>query len=70
MDFQTFHKYNRLVRRGVAKPLACQHCDTELTLMMGEDDKPALRCFGCGVIVYPGLNMYRDVRAVVKEHFA
>jgi len=70
MDFQVFHKYNRLVRRGMVKPLACQHCGTEYVLTIGDEDKPALRCFGCSVVVYPGLRMYEDIVAVVKEHFA
>lgn len=69
MDYQTFHKYNRLVRRGLTKPLTCQHCETELSVMMGTVDRPMLKCFGCGVEVYPGLKMYETIRAVVKEHF-
>lgn len=69
MDFQTFHRYNRLVRRGVTKPLTCQHCDTEYVLTIGDEDKPALKCYGCGVVKYPGLAMYSDTLAVVKEHF-
>lgn len=69
MDFQVFHKYNRLVRRGACKPLTCRHCGNELTLRVGTDDEPELMCFFCNVLTKPGLKMYSDIRSVVKEHF-
>jgi len=67
-EWETFHLYNRLVRRGLTKPLT-HSCGEEFTLTLGEDDRPALKCFMCGTTTYPGLNMYSDIRAVVKEHF-
>ena len=69
MDFQVFHDYNRLADRGVTKPLTCQHCDTKLTLTLGEEDKPVLKCFGCGTTTYPGLKLYDQLRSVVKEFY-
>lgn len=69
MEFQTFHNYNRLVRRGIVKPLACPHCENEFALSIGEDDEPVLKCFFCGTLTLPGLDMYNRVRAVVTEHF-
>lgn len=68
MEFQTFHNYNRLVRRGYTKPLV-HSCGDEFTLIIGDEDKPALKCFACNTITYPGLRMYSDILAVVKEHF-
>lgn len=67
-DFQTYHLYNRLVRRGLTKPLT-HSCGTEFVLIMGEEDKPALKCYGCSTTTYPGLSMFSDILAVVKEHF-
>lgn len=67
MDFKVFHDYRRLVRRGLAKPLTCRHCGNELTLMIGKKDEPVLKCFFCNILVKPGLGMYNDLRAVVKE---
>lgn len=69
MDFQTFHKYRRLVRRGLAPALCCQHCENELVLGIGEDDEPVLKCYGCNVVLIPGKNLYDKVRAIVSEHF-
>jgi len=70
LDFQTFHLYNRLVRRGLVKPLTCRHCpDSELVLMLGKDEQPNFHCFSCGTTVIPGLDLYNRCRAVVKEHF-
>lgn len=68
MDFQTFHKYNRLVRRGLVKPLS-HSCGTEYALQLGRDDEPVLKCYLCGTTTLPGSKMYSDIRAVVKEHF-
>lgn len=68
IDFQTFHKYNRLVRRGLTKPLT-HSCGTEFVLTIGDEDQPALKCFTCGTTTYPGLRMFGDIQAVVKEHF-
>ena len=67
-EWQTFHLYNRLVRRGLTKPLA-HSCDTEFVLRLGEEDKPVLVCYLCNTTTHPGLKMYSDIRAVVKEHF-
>lgn len=69
MDYQTFHKYNRLVRRGLTKPLCCPHCDNEFTLRLGKEDKPELQCFNCNTLTLPGKNLYDRVRSVVREHF-
>lgn len=69
MDFQTFHLFNRLVRRGLVKPLVCRVCEDPLVLRQAETGEPALQCFACNSIVQPGLNTWLDVRAVVKEHF-
>lgn len=66
-DFQLFHNYNRLVRRGITKPLI-HSCGNEFTLSIGEGDNAVLRCFSCNTTTYPGLNMLSDIKAVVKEH--
>lgn len=66
--FSLFHAYNRLVRRGVTKPLM-HSCGTEYVLTIGDADEPVLRCFSCNTRTYPGLNMVGNIRAVVKEHF-
>ena len=68
MEIQTFHKYNRLVARGLTKPLACSHCGTEYILRATEDGDPVLWCIGCPATVQPGLAMYENILSVVKEH--
>lgn len=69
MEIQTFHRYRRLVRRGLAKPLECPDCKEEYTLRTTEDGEPVLQCFYCGALVQPGLRLYNEVEAIVKEHF-
>ena len=69
MDIHTFHKYNRLVRRGLAKPLRCPHCTNEFILGADPEGKPQLSCYYCNTLTLPGKNMYDNIRAVVSEHF-
>lgn len=68
MDFQIFHLYNRLVRRDMAEALACPTCE-EVYVLREKEDKPVLQCFGCQSLVEPGLTMWNEIQAVVKEHF-
>lgn len=69
MDFRTFHLYNRLVRRGLVKPLICPVCEMDYVVRTDADDEPVLQCFGCQSTTKPGLKLYSQVEAVVKEHF-
>jgi hypothetical protein len=69
MDFQTFHLYNRLVRRGMVKALTCPVCDSEYVLRRSENDDPVLQCFTCQTLTQPGLKIWSRVDAVVREHF-
>jgi uncharacterized Zn finger protein len=69
MDFQTFHKYNRLVRRNVARPIICDVCSDALVVMAGKDDEPVLRCFVCGSVGYPSLELYRQVSNIVEDYY-
>jgi hypothetical protein len=69
MEIQTFHRYNRLVRRGLTRPLLCPHCEQEYTLRATEDAEPVLQCFNCDSWVQPGLGLYDKIKAVVKEHY-
>jgi hypothetical protein len=65
MDFQTFHNYNRLVDRGVAKPLTCPHDGSRYVTRLGKDDEPMLECFECNAKVKPGLKSYEQIKATV-----
>lgn len=69
MEIQTFHKYNRLVRRELVRPLTCPDCSFTYTLRATEDGEPVLQCFMCNTLVQPGLRLYNDVLAVVREHY-
>lgn len=69
MEIQTFHRYRRLSKRGIVKPLSCPDCHEEYTLRASEAGDPVLQCFFCGTLVQPGLRLYNEVEAVVKEHF-
>jgi hypothetical protein len=63
------HRYRRLVRRGIARPLLCPDCQLELTTATDEKDEPALVCHFDGIFFKPGSAMYASMRAVVSEHY-
>jgi hypothetical protein len=67
--FKTFHRYNKLVRRQMVRPLVCEVCNVELATGFGKDDELVLKCFGCDTDIVPGLATISRVDAVVKEHF-
>lgn len=70
MEFDVFHAYNRLVRRGLVDPLTCPNDGKELALMgkrLMETDSvydytPALKCFYCGTLTEPGLALYNRIK--------
>lgn len=69
MEFQTFHRYNKLAKQGLVKPLACYTCRTTYILRVTEDDEPVLQCLLCDALIQPGLRLYQEICAVVKEHY-
>lgn len=66
-DFQLFHAYRRLVRRGLVRPLT-HDCGNEYLTGLGHDDHLVLRCYHCNVVVVPGHDLVAQVRSVVNEH--
>lgn len=68
MDIKTFHKYNRLVKRGLARPLTCPQCGEVYTLRVTEDNEPVLQCLMCNSKTFPGKNTWDNVKAIVQEH--
>lgn len=67
--FVMFHRYNKLVRRQMVKPLECPVCSFGLITGLGENDELVLQCFQCDTTRTPGLATIDRVNAVVKEHF-
>lgn len=68
-EFKLFHRYNKLVRRDLVRPLRCSSCELPLTTGLGHDDELILRCLGCNTYLRPGVALTDRVRAVVSEHF-
>ncbi len=60
MEFSVFHKYNRLVRRGMAKPIQCS-CGAEPVVSIGVNEEPVLKCYSCGSRITPGLALYQSL---------
>lgn len=67
--FKLYHRYNKLVRRGLASPLLCKSCETPVITGLGENDALVLKCLMCKSVVMPGIGSIQDVRAVVTEFF-
>lgn len=67
--FQYFHKYKRLVRRKLVRPLECEKCGTEYVANLTSTDTLVLKCYTCNVTRKPGTETINNVKAVVSEHF-
>lgn len=65
--FEILHKYNRLVRRGMAEPLVCTRDGMEYTVRLNDGETPRLQCFGCGGTLTPGDKMYAGLQQIVEE---
>jgi hypothetical protein len=68
MNIQVFHMYNNLADAGIVKKLECPDCDQAYVTRITEDGDPLLACVWCNTITQPGLRLYQQVLAVVKEH--
>jgi len=68
MEWKYFHRYNDLAHEGRVKFLSCPDCSTNLVSQMDNNADPVLWCCVCDVIIRPGLDLYDQIRAVVREH--
>ena len=71
-NWQIFHTYQDIVKKGDAKPLLCQDCKLELIMQIGPngvDEGPVLWCPGCDSVTTPGLSLIQRINAIVKEHY-
>lgn len=69
--YTLIHAYDKVVRRGLVKPLTCS-CGETLTIEPNAgtdmDAEPNFRCYTCDSKTTLGLDAWADVRAVVMEH--
>lgn len=63
-----YNTYRRLVTEGKARAIRCPECTTEFTGARDKDLEFIMRCYGCGFVFEPGLDMWSQIRAVVSEH--
>lgn len=66
--FALFHKYNKLVRRGLVQPLR-HSCGFPYITAADDNDFLVLKCYTCDSVTVPGLGIIGNVKAVVTEHF-
>lgn len=70
--WQLFHTYNFLANKGKAETLRCPNDQNMLITRMRysqDTDNLYLWCPDCNTWTHPGLDMIRQVEAVVKEHY-
>ncbi|AXG66137.1 hypothetical protein SEA_ANNADREAMY_13 [Streptomyces phage Annadreamy] len=70
MEWSIFHEYRHLADSGKVKHLQCPDCTGHLITRLGTEDEPVLWCPSCDTRIQPGLDLYDQIRAVVKEHNA
>jgi hypothetical protein len=68
MEWKYFHAYRNLAEDGKVKFLQCPDCSSTLVTQPGPNEEPQLWCYTCDSAIKPGLDVYDQIRAVVKEH--
>lgn len=61
------HAHRRAVARGKANPILCPDCALEMGVFVGSDEEPIFRCFSCRVVFEPGLDVWDQIDAVLKD---
>lgn len=64
------HRYQRLVRRGIAEPINCPDCHIEYVKKIGPDTEPVFYCLRCRGTLKPGARMLGDMRKIVNQYFS
>lgn len=61
------HAYRKAVAMGQAPAILCPDCDSELVPVVGSDTLPSLRCLACRVVWEPGLHVWDQIEANIRE---
>lgn len=71
--WRIIHSYQNIVDDGNARPLRCPDDDAVLVSTMDIHDRsnpdPVLWCGACDKRIRPGLDVWDQITAVVKEHY-
>jgi hypothetical protein len=68
-DFQVYHNYRVIVRRGWAEPYLHNNCGYELIPRLSKEGSLLFKCMTCDVTIIPGLEQKKIFRDKVKEIF-
>lgn len=63
------HNYRRCVEAGHAAALSCPECENILNPSPDSDGEPIFKCYYCSITYDPGLNVWDNMQAVVKEWY-
>lgn len=63
----TMHAYRKAVAMGKAPAILCPDCSGELVPVVGRDTLPALRCLSCRATWEPGMHVWNQIEANIRE---
>jgi hypothetical protein len=61
------HAYRKLAEEGKTEFMK-HECGTILVSMIGENDEPVFWCVSCDVKIVPGVWVYDQMEAAIKEN--
>lgn len=68
-EWYYYHQYRLLAARGMVKHLTCPDCGSNLiTRIRKDDDDVWLWCAADDAWTRPGLDVFTQIKAVVREH--
>lgn len=68
-DFQVYHNYRVLVKRGWAEPYIHNNCGETPVPKIGLADNLYFKCFTCNVSIIPGKAQIDKFRQALKEFY-
>lgn len=67
--WQIVHNFRRCVEEGHAAPLLCPEDENILHASPDKDGEPVFKCYYCGTVYNPGLKIWDQITAIVKEWY-
>lgn len=61
------HAYRKAVAMGEAPAILCPEDQAELVPIVGKYEGPALRCLSCRIVFEPGLHVWEQIEANIRE---
>ena len=68
--WEVVHRYDRLVRRGIAGAISCSTCEAPFIKKIGPNEDPVYYCLTCRETHTIGLALLDRMREAIEPYFS